>query len=122
MSTFKSQAEIYKHLLDGGKLKSIRFNSCIVFLNKEGVLVNQNNTIVETNFKHPESWETYIDPRWYENIPENGVLCWVSDESETSQLQVDRIVTVNKISSIEFVDNFGEPWKYATPVKPEDLI
>lgn len=121
MSTFKSQAEIYKHLLDGGKVKSLGFSGLIVFLNEKGFVVDQKNNKLTLHFQENNLWEPYIEPKWYENIPKNGVLCWVSDESETSQFQAERIVRVNKIS-IEFVDNFGEPWKYATPVKPEDLI
>ena len=53
---------------------------------------------------------------WYEQIPEEGILCWVSDENEDTKQNVD---------VIKIKDTFGfhsdtDTWIYAIPVKPEE--
>lgn len=52
MSDFKNQREIFKWLLDGGKVQYV--SGDIVFLEEDGKL----NDI--SNFGHPEDWAKYI--------------------------------------------------------------
>ena len=50
------------------------------------------------------------EPAWWENIPEHGVLCWVSDIDESTRNVIDRIKDENK-----------KGWKYATPLTNEEI-
>lgn len=59
-------------------------------------------------------------PEWYENIPEHGVLCWVSDtRSNPSSDTALRIITTHK--SGEFEEPFGTEWAYATPLTDAEI-
>ena len=50
------------------------------------------------------------EPGWRENIPEHGLLCWVSDEGESVRRIVDRITVENK-----------NAWTYITPLTNEEI-
>ena len=49
------------------------------------------------------------EPEWYENIPEHGVLCWVSDIDESTRNVIDRITVKN------------DGWRYITPLTNEEI-
>jgi hypothetical protein len=34
---------------------------------------------VSLGFDYPKNWSTYKEPKWYENIPDDGVLCWFGE-------------------------------------------
>lgn len=57
---------------------------------------------------------------WYEDIPEDGVLCWVSDYNEDVRQRARLITAVCKNNYSKFISNNGVIWRYATPVKPEE--
>jgi hypothetical protein len=50
------------------------------------------------------------EPDWWENIPEHGVLCWVSDIDESTRSIIDRITVKNK-----------NGWRYITPLTNEEI-
>lgn len=56
---------------------------------------------------------------WYENIPKNGVICWVWDDDK--RRTTDIIVGYDKPSRVRFQSAFGLLWQNAEPIKPEDL-
>jgi hypothetical protein len=68
-------------------------------------------------------WEYRIKPKepdWYKNIPEDGVLCWVSDNrSNPSSDNALRIITTRKSDCFE--DPFGTEWVYATPLTDDEI-
>ena len=49
------------------------------------------------------------EPAWWENIPEHGVLCWVSDIDESTRNVIDRITVKN------------DGWRYITPLTNEEI-
>ena len=49
-------------------------------------------------------------PEWYENIPEHGVLCWVSDTDKNIRIIIDRITVKKK-----------NLWRYITPLTNEEI-
>ena len=58
---------------------------------------------------------------WYENIPEQGVLCWVDDYDETEKnWRVSIIKEWNPKLHLSFISNLKSNWKYATPVTKEE--
>jgi len=48
------------------------------------------------------------EPDWWENIPEHGVLCWVSDIDESTRDVIERIKVKNG-------------WRYITPLTNEEI-
>ena len=76
----KNQREIYEALLAGETLDAKDFINEKVKLNERGRLVNQNGDLSEQLFAVPANWSIYKEPKWYENIPDGGVLCWVNGE------------------------------------------
>lgn len=61
-----------------------------------------------------EHWKK--EDEWYNNI--NGkVLCWVSDRTEKPTIATGTVYIVD-FDGDRFIDEEGDRWKYATPVKP----
>jgi hypothetical protein len=60
------------------------------------------------------------DPEWYENIPKQGVLCWVSDEDSTAR---DRLVVITLYAAYHhpFRNSRGVGWLFATPATYESI-
>jgi len=75
----KSQRKIYKALWDGEKLDNGDF---WCYLNKAGNLVDDEGCMLSLDFNDYSSWQIYKEPKWYENIPDGGVLCWCTQEIE----------------------------------------
>ena len=71
-----NQREIYEALLAGETLGAKDFINTKVRLNEKGQLVDENSCLSEQLFAVPANWQIYKEPKWYENIPEGGVLCW----------------------------------------------
>ncbi|WP_461521562.1 hypothetical protein [Porticoccus sp.] len=58
-------------------------------------------------------------PEWYENIPPEGVLCWVWDIAECRiNAATDLIKDYMPTFSCPFVG--VRVWRYATPIKPSE--
>ena len=72
----KNQREIYEALLAGETLIQ-DFHGIHIKL-KDGYLYNVRQEVRDDwSFNSPIDWEIYKEPaKWYENIPEGGVLCW----------------------------------------------
>lgn len=63
------------------------------------------------------------EPEWYENIPEHGVLCWVSDSNTIPNAinAVSLIVKHGLNGNREYLDIRGVMWMYATPLTNEEI-
>lgn len=123
VTTFTTQQEIYKHLASGGYVRLYADSIC--GFTEEGTLAVFDNYgsfmyPSDRTFTNASSWQVAtIEPMWYENIPEQGILCWVDDNSGT-QL---RIVTKYR-SEFEFhfkVEGTGVWYKNATPLTLEEI-
>jgi hypothetical protein len=72
------------------------------------------------------AWELYncvtVESKWYENIPEGGILCWVWDEDEDKR---SRALVITKYRgkrySHPYEDKYAAGWENAEPVTKEDL-
>lgn len=58
------------------------------------------------------------EPEWYENIPPQGVLCWVYDVEGTKELFL-RVIK-GKEGELFRVKS-GSTWKYATPLTNDEI-
>ena len=52
---------------------------------------------------------------WYEDIPKEGILCWVWDNINEKQVEI-----VKWKRPQDFMTIHGLEWKYAEPIKPEE--
>lgn len=62
-----------------------------------------------------------VEPEWWENIPEHGVLCWVSDIDENIRNIIERITFVVKEDGAYKIRPHETRWKYATPLTNEEI-
>jgi len=106
-----NQKEIYEALLDGETLINVTFNK--VHLNEEDFLVSERGEILDIKFINPNLWQIYKEPKWYENIPEGGVLCWVS-----GNLQIVR--AYDKAYEYGFMITEGHCCKNPTPLTKQE--
>ena len=66
------------------------------------------------------------EPKWYEQIPEHGVLCWCSDLSEERTIKgnngklLDRIRKFYSNSPYPFEGSYDN-WEYATPLTNDEI-
>jgi hypothetical protein len=58
---------------------------------------------------------------WYENIPSQGVLCWVSDKNPKIKFGLACITKVAVGNYQEYVDRNDISWSYATPLTNEEI-
>lgn len=70
----KNQREIYEALLAGETLYDEHSNR--VKLDDEGRLIAIKGFVESEIFTYPQQWKIYTKPKWYENIPDGGVLYW----------------------------------------------
>ena len=104
-----NQREIYEALLAGETL--ISDTQIKVKLGIAGNLINANhNSLFATMFARPYEWQIYKEPKWCENIPDGGVLCWCSITKNARNKFIDNITRYED-------DSFkgGDVWSFATP-------
>lgn len=67
-------------------------------------------------------WKEWtVESHWYENIPSEGVLCWVKDEVD-DECEVDTVILYNTESKDYPFKGRREGWTHATPVKPSECL
>ena len=57
-------------------------------------------------------------PKWYDNIPDRGVLCWCGDEDGAEGNHIHVVVTYSRGF---FTTTRGIPWKVAVPLTNEEI-
>lgn len=75
------------------------------------------NFIPAPNFENPNVWQIYKEPKWFENIPNGGVLCWVKN-------RIDRDYNANPQTIRSFIGGqyIGwEVWKFAVPLTKQEI-
>lgn len=60
-------------------------------------------------------------PKWYENIPSHGVLCWISDRNPELKINVACITKIEVGRSVDYIDRNDVKWGYATPLTNEEI-
>lgn len=126
----QTEADIIQALLDGETLIDIKENK--YFLNKKELMFyfknhnEQKSERLEMSAKDillykPKIYKEAVEIPWYENIPEQGKLCWVSHkDSRNKQTQIIHDYRDTHIT--KFFSNYTAEWYYeATPLTNEEI-
>ena len=123
---FQTQQEIYLHLAHGGYVKDLLGRSFLVGFNVEGILCRYDlyGTILAENswyFAKPSDWTIAVPkvPNWYDNIPEQGVLCWCKEDGMEPVPRI--IVEYFAGTAYPFRTKDGSSHAYAVPATLEEL-
>lgn len=110
---FKNHQEMWEHLLSGGEI-------CLV--SKPSVRAKMENGSVNTpyNIGAPAFWMPYEKPKWYENIPEQGILCRVWDVPRIEY--VHKVVSYIVDSPFPYEDERSTCWHFAEPLTYQEAI
>ena len=127
-TSFRTQQELYGYLAGGGY---VTFKEDLFLGFHEGTMTRL--TIFgevlfkdfSWSFNSPKDWsiafpQTKLEPKWYDNIPEQGILCWVKDEEEDEA----KLTTIIEYHRHESKYNFKSPedyWEHATPVTLDEI-
>ena len=112
----------FSQALNDGETLIDRKSKVRIFLNKNGDVEDKDGfaftkALTITDFT---GWSIYEKPKWYENIPEYGVLCWVHD-SINHKNDVQIIVRYNPLNTYKFVTKIEGEYICATPLTREEL-
>lgn len=72
-------------------------------------------------------WDRYAEfcvrkeEQWYDNIPEQGVLCWVKTRPEHRGI-VRTVIGCSKKCVPPYLTDTGANWTYATPLTKEEVL
>lgn len=123
---FRTQQEIYLHLAHGGYVKDLFGGSFLVGFNIEGILCGYDlyGAILAENswyFDDPTAWTIAVPkvPNWYDNIPEQGVLCWCTEDGMEPVPRI--IVKYFAGTAYPFRTKGGSSHAYAVPATLEEL-
>ncbi len=115
----KNQREIYEVLLAGETL--INAAKFTVRLKDNGDLEYAEDRIYgnvfNAVFKYVEDWQIYKEPKWYENIPDGGVLCWVKNREDRSFYANPH--TIRTFSGSHYIGY--ELWLFAKPLTKQEI-
>lgn len=114
-----NRREIYEVLLAGETL--IDGSNNLAKLNGVGELVNRINRTIPGDFLFPSQWQIYKEPKWYENIPDSGVLCWVKDDEGKVFNKYPETVINYCDDSTHFFETPDESWMYAKPLTKQEI-
>lgn len=84
---------------------------------------------IQTNFKNLNDaifqfydWRIKPEqPKWYENIPKHGVLCWVSSNHRDLKKLIATITEYNPDAQWPFIEHVDGSWKFATPLTNDEI-
>ncbi|MCK5236059.1 MAG: hypothetical protein KAR06_03655 [Deltaproteobacteria bacterium] len=112
----KNQREICEALLAGETLVHESGNK--VKLNNEGFLIDPKYAQPEViNFYIATEWQIYKEPKWYENIPDGGVLCNCYTKSLNFPL-VRKVVSFSKEVGYRTT---GSDYELAHPLTKQEI-
>ena len=75
-------------------------------------------------YQYGSAGKEVIEPKWYENIPVQGVLCWVHNSNPERKVRIDLIVyfdTTEQEGMGQFQSTFSD-WEYAIPLTKEEVV
>lgn len=127
VKTLTTQEDCWKALSEGKQLRN-KYSSNIYGLvggRLELIIRNSNAPHVETiSFHSSYGWEIYEEPKeWYENIPEQGILCWVT--TSYGDTRVNPVLIIKYVPEHEFGFKFrtigGDHLPIAIPLTLEEI-
>ena len=105
----KNQKEIYEALLAGENLINAQ-SGAIVCLENNFVFNIESNREFPYRFNDVDNWSIHKEPKWYENIPEGGVLCWQNYKDGAQGMHPILVTKAIKLADV---------WMYSTLTKQE---
>lgn len=117
-----NQKEIYEALLAGETLDNGEF-SCS--LNVQGDLVDDEMDSIDLDFSDYQNWRIHKEPKWYENIPEGGVLCWICnvevDVFPRNNVEIIKKYKQDTSDGFDFMSINCAYYKRATPLTKQEI-
>lgn len=129
---YKTLADVIRAMLDGvvfycasgAAVRVIRYDESRLLEHKSAIK-SIPFTIGDDAIQYAWScWPSWtVESHWYENIPSEGVLCWVWDEEVTEVHDQAALITSYRIGNkaYPYHDNMSM-WGNATPVKPSECL
>jgi hypothetical protein len=126
---FNSKKEFALALMSGRRFSTPRGNICYY----DGS-IHDNPFVVAADYaaSYPMKgvWDEFanvteiFEPRWYDNIPPQGILCWVSNNASTERTNVAIVIKayLTSTSSVYRFERTGNIFcMYATPLTQDDF-
>lgn len=115
-----TKKEMIQAMLDGRSFQNASGESVIRF-HGDSFILELNDGSRHTLDINNLSYKNYKPVRTWEDDVRDGkpVLCWVSSENKHEKVVAAPIDKIN-VNAFKYVDNEGDGWKYATPVKPSE--
>jgi hypothetical protein len=81
--------------------------------------LRSSDELVSYSFKDPQNWEAYEEKHveWFEDIPEQGVLCWVGDSPKSTFITL----VVSMSENNYFITKSNCYYNYAIPLTKEEV-
>ena len=109
-----NQREIYEALLAGETLDNGGFT---VQLGFNGTLLDDEDDKINLTFSDPSRWKIYKKPKWYENIPDGGVLCWCWDSKESCKV----VAPVLRQDEYGFKIDSDDHFQFSSPLTKQEI-
>ena len=111
-----NQREMIEALLDGEKLVMPELSSSsIIEMDDRGITRYTHGALCDMNeICSPQVWQIYKEPKWYENIPDSGVLCRCND---------GLIVDITESSASRLINKKGSffTFDFVTPLTKQEI-
>ena len=111
----KNQSECYQALLVGETL--IKADMTVRKLLNGELVDADDKTVLDEGFNFPDIWQIYRELKWYESIPDGGVLCWVEGMKKTKYLV--NIVKYDGDKTV--IDMSGNYWPNGKPLTKQEI-
>lgn len=123
---FRTQQEIFKYLTSGGYVANLTGEHFLVGFNAEGSLCRYDLYGVNLGkyswyFDYPDAWTigSTKSIEWYDNIPEQGVLCWCNEDGTEP---IPRIIVKYVAGTVyPYRTKNGSSHAYAVPAKLDEI-
>lgn len=111
-----TKIEAMNELLDG-KCDAIRHKSSIYIAHDDSIINKRSKKPLDAKSLHEEEWEIIVEPKWYDDLENGPIMCWVNDG--------DVCLIVKMTDDGDFVNNFGDVFGDSfgvVPVSTQDNI
>jgi len=117
----KNQREIYEALLAGEKVNCLDWGAEEYIVFKNDRIEDENGKRYTPEFDCFNDWQIYKEPKWYENIPDDGVLCWFGEEVYKSICIVFPVIPNEDFNSANYKPLTKQEIQVFLSNAPEDL-